>query len=223
VDPTRVDAPERVWTVPNIVSFIRLAGVPLFLYLFLVEHAEGAAVTVLAVGGTTDWVDGYLARRLGQVSRLGALLDPFADRLYILATLIAFTVAGVVPWLFAAALLARELAVGVGLLVLRRNGIGPPEVPYVGTTATFLLLAGFPMLLLARASDTAAVIAAPAGWALSWWGLGLYWAAGVLYLAQITAVVRAANRNALPPGSGDKLGCVAHVTALSPQLVSETR
>jgi cardiolipin synthase len=194
VDPTRVDAPERVWTVPNIVSFIRLAGVPLFLYLFLVAHAEVAAVTVLAVGGTTDWVDGYLARRLGQVSRLGALLDPFADRLYILATLVAFTVAGVVPWLFAAALLARECAVGVGLLVLRRHGIGPPEVHYVGKTATFLLLAAFPLLLLARASDAAAAVASPMGWALAWWGLGLYWAAGVLYLAQIGAVVRAARR-----------------------------
>jgi cardiolipin synthase len=185
VDPTRVDAPERVWTVPNIVSFIRLAGVPLFLYLFLVAHAEAAAVTVLAVGGTTDWVDGYLARRLGQVSKLGALLDPFADRLYILATLIAFTVAGVVPWLFAAALLLRELAVGVGLLVLRRYGVGPPEV---------LLLAGFPMLLLARASEAAAPIASASGWALAWWGLGLYWVAGGLYLAQIGAVIRAAKR-----------------------------
>jgi cardiolipin synthase len=194
VDPTRVDAPERVWTVPNIVSFIRLAGVPLFLYLFLVAHAEGAAVTVLAIGGTTDWVDGYLARRLGQVSKLGALLDPFADRLYILATLIAFTVAGVVPWLFAAALLLRELAVGIGLLVLRRYGVGPPEVHYVGKTATFLLLAGFPMLLLARASEAAAPIASASGWALAWWGLGLYWVAGGLYLAQMGAVVRAAKR-----------------------------
>jgi cardiolipin synthase len=194
VDPTRVDAPERVWTIPNIVSFIRLAGVPLFLYLFLGAHAEAAAVTVLAVGGTTDWVDGYLARRLGQVSKLGALLDPFADRLYILATLIAFTVAGVVPWLFAAALLLRELAVGIGLLVLRRYGVGPPEVHYVGKTATFLLLAGFPMLLLARASEAAAPIASASGWALAWWGLGLYWVAGGLYLAQIGAVIRAAKR-----------------------------
>jgi cardiolipin synthase len=194
VDPTRVDAPERVWTVPNIVSFIRLAGVPLFLYLFLVAHAEAAAVTVLAVGGTTDWVDGYLARRLGQVSKLGALLDPFADRLYILATLIAFTIAGVVPWLFAAALLLRELAVGIGLLVLRHYGVGPPEVHYVGKTATFLLLAGFPMLLLARASEAAAPIASASGWALAWWGLGLYWVAGGLYLAQIGAVIRAAKR-----------------------------
>jgi cardiolipin synthase len=199
VDPTRVDAPERVWTIPNIISFVRLAGVPLFLYLYLFAHAEVAAVVVLMVGGTTDWVDGYLARRLGQVSRLGALLDPFADRLYILATLIAFTIGGVVPWLFTAALLARELTVGVGLLALRRVGVGPPEVHYVGKTATFLLLAAFPLLLLARASDTAAVIAAPAGWALAWWGLVLYWIAGGLYIAQIVVVVRAARREGTDP------------------------
>jgi cardiolipin synthase len=201
VDPTRVDAPAaagRIWTVPNLVSFARLAGVPLFLYLFLVAEQEVAGVVVLAVGGTTDWVDGYLARRLGQVSRLGELLDPFADRLYILATLVAFTVAGVVPWAFAAALLARELTVGVGLLVLRRYGIGPPQVHYVGKTATFLLLAAFPMLLLARVSAGAAVIASPAGWALAWWGLVLYWVAGVLYLSQIVAAVRAARTERTP-------------------------
>jgi cardiolipin synthase len=196
VDPTRVDAPDRVLTVPNVVSLVRLAGVPLFLYLFLVAHQEAAAVAVLVVGGTTDWVDGFLARRLGQESRLGALLDPFADRLYILATLIAFTIGGVVPWLFAAALLAREVAVGIGLLFLRRSGHGPPQVHYVGKTATFLLLAAFPLLLLAQASDAVAVVASPAGWALAWWGLVLYWIAGGLYLAQIVHIVRAGRRGA---------------------------
>jgi cardiolipin synthase len=194
VDRTRVDAPERILTVPNLVSFARLAGVPLFLYLFLVAHQEAAAVAVLAVGGTTDWVDGYLARRLGQVSRLGALLDPFADRLYILATLVAFTIAGVVPWWFAVALLAREVVVGIGLLVLRRSGHGPPQVHYVGKTATFLLLAAFPMLLLARVSETAAGWAGASGWALAWWGLALYWIAGGLYLAQIAHIIRTGRR-----------------------------
>src|SRR5439155_14130216 len=95
MEPTRVEAAPptgRILTVPNLVSFARLAGVPLFLYLFLVRHDEGVAVAVLAVGSTSDWVDGYLARRLRQVSRLGTLLDPAVDRLYILATLLAFTV-----------------------------------------------------------------------------------------------------------------------------------
>jgi cardiolipin synthase len=196
VDPTRVDAPAggRILTIPNIISFARLLGVPLFLYLFLVAHREVAAVVVLMLGGTTDWVDGYLARRLGQVSRLGELLDPLADRLYILATLLAFTAGGVVPWPFTAALLLRELVVGVTIPVLRRYGYGPLPVHYVGKTATFLLLAAFPVLLLARASAGTAPVAGPIGWGLAWWGLVLYWVAGVLYLMQFAAVVRAARR-----------------------------
>src|SRR6476646_3598448 len=98
----------RVLTWPNLISFLRLLGVGLFLWLLLGMQADGWAVVVLAIGGSTDWVDGFLARRLGQVSRLGELMDPLADRLYILATLLAFTVEGVVGWPFTVALLARE-------------------------------------------------------------------------------------------------------------------
>jgi cardiolipin synthase (CMP-forming) len=184
----------RVWTVPNVISFARLLGVPLFLYLFLVAHAEVAAVVVLTVGGTTDWVDGYLARRLQQVSRLGELLDPAADRLYILATLLALTVKSVLPWWFTAALLLREAVLLVSLSVLRRFGYGPPPVHYLGKTATFVLLFAFPVLLLAHASAGAAPVAWPTGWALAWWGLVLYWAAAVLYLVQAVGLVRAARR-----------------------------
>ena len=182
----------RIWTVPNIISLIRLMGVPLFLY-FLIgpHHHDGLAVAVLAVGGTTDWVDGYVARRLGQVSRLGELLDPFADRLYILATLIGFTVRGLVPYWLTGALLLRELVLAIALLVLRRHGYGPPPVHYVGKTGTFVLLAAFPVILLDRAVPSTDVWAGPVGWALAWWALGLYWAAAVLYLAQTTQLLRA--------------------------------
>lgn len=183
----------RVWTIPNLISFLRLLGVPLFLYLFLGAHAEIAAVVVLAVGGSSDWVDGYLARRLHQVSRLGELLDPFADRLYILATLLALSARGVIPWLFTAALLAREAVLLVCLLVLRRYGYEPLPVHYLGKAATFILLFAFPVLLLAHASHGAAVVAGPVGWALAFWGLALYWAAGVLYLYQAAGLVRAAR------------------------------
>src|SRR5438552_2478489 len=102
----------NVWTVPNLVTVVRLAGVPLFLWLVLGAHADGWAVAVLAIGGTTDWVDGFLARRLGQVSRLGELLDPLADRLYIVATVIALTIRDVLPLWFTLALLVRELFMG---------------------------------------------------------------------------------------------------------------
>jgi cardiolipin synthase (CMP-forming) len=188
------DASSRILTVPNVISLARLAGVPVFLWLVLGPHADALAIVVLAIGGTSDWVDGYLARRLGQVSRLGELLDPLADRLYILATLLAFTIRGVVPWQFTAALLAREAMLVVCLLVLNRFGYGPPPVHYVGKTATFVLLFAFPVLLLARTSRAAWPWAYPIGWGLAWWGLVLYWIAGGFYLVQTVQVARAARQ-----------------------------
>jgi cardiolipin synthase len=180
-----------VLTVPNLFTFLRLAGVPLFVYLALGPQADGWAVVVLVLGGSSDWVDGFLARRLGQVSRLGELLDPLADRLYIVATVVVLTIRGVVPLWFTLALLAREVLLTVGLLVLRRYGYGPPPVHYVGKTATFILLMALPTLLLAAAVPGAQWWAHPAGWALAWWGLALYWVAALLYAVQVIGVVRA--------------------------------
>ncbi|MEE6260055.1 CDP-alcohol phosphatidyltransferase family protein [Plantactinospora sonchi] len=186
----------RVLTVPNLISFTRLLGVPVFLYLFLVvrtDAADVAAVVVLGVGGLTDWVDGYVARRLQQVSRLGELLDPVADRLYILATLVALTVREVVPWQFTVALLARDVVMTVNLAVLRRYGYRPPPVHYLGKTATFVLLLAFPVLLLAHAVPGASTAAGAIGWGLAWWGLALYWLAGVLYVVQAVRLIRLAR------------------------------
>ncbi|RZU48410.1 cardiolipin synthase [Krasilnikovia cinnamomea] len=202
VAPRPPAASDRIWTIPNVISFARLLGVPLFLYLLLVPHADVAALVVLALGGTTDWVDGYVARRTGTVSRLGELLDPFADRLYILATLIGFTVREVVPWWLTVALLAREVVLGVALLVLRRHGYGPPPVHYVGKTGTFVLLGAFPMLLLAHAVPATAAVAGPIGWGLAWWALGLYWAAAALYLMQTATVLRADRAARAGAGAG---------------------
>ncbi|HLL67488.1 MAG TPA: CDP-alcohol phosphatidyltransferase family protein [Micromonosporaceae bacterium] len=202
MDPTHADAPTaagRILTIPNVISFARLAGVPLFLYLFLGRRADGWAVAVLAVGGTSDWVDGYIARRMRQVSRLGELLDPLADRLYILATLLAFTARDIVPWPFTVALLAREAVLTVLLLVLRGYRLGPLQVHYLGKTATFLLLGAFPALLFARVFPGAADLWTAFGWALAWWGIVLYWIAAALYLAQgwrLISATRAARRGA---------------------------
>lgn len=187
-------ATRRVLTIPNLISFARLVGVPLFLYLLLVAEADVAALVVLAIGGSTDWLDGWLARRLRQVSRIGELLDPFVDRLYILATLLAFTLREIIPWQFTTALLARELVLLVALGLLRRRGMGPPPVHFLGKTATFGLLAAFPVLLLATAAPATEPWAYPVGWALAWWGLVLYWVAGVMYLMQMARLARTAVR-----------------------------
>jgi cardiolipin synthase (CMP-forming) len=183
-------ATDRILTVPNLISFARLLGVGVFLYLLLGPRADVAAVVVLALGGGTDWVDGFVARRTGTVSRLGQLLDPLVDRLYILATLFALTVREVVPWEFTAALVAREVMMVGCLAVLRAYGFGPPQVHYLGKTATFLLLAAFPVLLLAHAVPAVATAAAAIGWGFAWWGIVLYWLAGFLYAGQTVALVR---------------------------------
>src|SRR5262249_29439376 len=123
----------------------------------------------------------------------------FADRLYILATIVAFTAAGVLPWAFTVALLARDILLGACLLVLRHHGYGPPPVHYLGKTATFILLAAFPVLLLARVSHVAAPVVGPSGWALLWWGIVLYWVAAVFYVVQVTSLVRAVRRTGAAP------------------------
>ena len=141
--------PDRVWTLPNALSVLRLLGVPLFLWLLLGPEADGWAVAVLMVSGFTDWLDGKLARWLNQGSRLGALLDPAADRLYIVSTLVALAAARHRPGLGRRAALGRELVLGVALLVLRHYGYPPLQVHYLGKAATLLLLYAFPGLLLA--------------------------------------------------------------------------
>ncbi len=124
-DPATSDQGTRVLTVPNLLSLLRLAGVPLFLYLLLGPRADGWAILVLAVGGFTDWLDGKLARLLNQQSRLGALLDPAVDRLYILAALVALGAREVIPWWAVAVLIARDLVLAATLPVLRRHGYRP--------------------------------------------------------------------------------------------------
>lgn len=187
----RDELPDRVWTLPNALSVLRLLGVPLFLWLLLGPEADGWAVIVLMISGITDWADGKLARWLDQSSKLGALLDPAADRLYIVCTLIALALRGIAPLWLVALLVGRELVLGVMLLVLRRYGYPPLQVHYLGKAATFLLLYAFPGLLLADGSGWLATAIAPFAWAFTIWGTALYLLAGVLYVAQVVGIVRA--------------------------------
>ncbi|WP_018683611.1 CDP-alcohol phosphatidyltransferase family protein [Actinokineospora enzanensis] len=185
--------PDRVWTIPNLLSMLRLAGVPLFLYLLLWPKADGWALAVLAFSGLSDWLDGKIARWLDQTSRLGALLDPAADRLYTLVTIIAFVLRDIVPWWVAALLVGRDVVVAVCLLVLRRNGFAPPEVTYVGKAATFNLMYAFPMLLVAQGGSDFAAVVRPVAYAFVVWGGLLFLWSGLLYVVQTRAALR------LPP------------------------
>ncbi len=183
----------RVFTLPNLVSLVRLGGVPLFVYLLLVTHQNLAALIVLAVGASTDWVDGQLARRLNQVTRLGQLLDPVTDRAYIVVTVLALTARGVVPWQLTVVLLLREVAVASSFPVLWHHGYQSLQVHYLGKTATFVLMFAFPVLLFATLGGWMQAVGQPAGWALALWGAALYWYAAVLYLIQVVQVVRVAR------------------------------
>jgi CDP-diacylglycerol--glycerol-3-phosphate 3-phosphatidyltransferase len=182
--------PDRVWTLPNALSVLRLLGVPLFLWLLLGPEADGWALVILMVSGFTDWLDGKLARWLNQGSKLGALLDPAADRLYIVAALVALALRDIVPLWLVAILVGRELVLGVALLVLRRYGYPPLQVHYLGKAATLLLLYAFPGLLLAYGSNPVAAVAEPIAWALTIWGTVLYVLSGAFYLVQVAGIVR---------------------------------
>jgi cardiolipin synthase len=180
---------DRVWTIPNILSLLRLAGVPVFVYLLLGPEADGWAIAILMMAGVTDWADGKLARMLNQSSRLGALLDPAADRLYILATLIAFVIRDVVPIWVVAIILGRDVLVGLSLLVLRRHGFQALQVNYMGKAATFNLLYAFPLLLLAVGTSGIAEVVAPVAYAFTAWGGVLYLISGIAYIRQVAEIV----------------------------------
>jgi cardiolipin synthase len=188
-----VTVSDRVLTVPNVLSFLRLLGVPVFLWAILREH-DVLALVLLMASGVTDYLDGKIARHFGLVSRVGQLLDPIADRLYIVSTLLGLAWRDVIPWWLVALLLGREAFMGVVLLVGRTRGIGTLPVHFVGKAATFNLLYAFPLLLLGVGDGTLATVARPIGWGFAWWGTGLYWVAGILYAIQMFRLLRERGR-----------------------------
>ena len=187
------DLSRRIWTVPNVLSLMRLLGVPVFLYWTLVTEQDGRAILLLMAAGVTDYLDGYVARRFSSFTRLGQLLDPLADRLYIFATLLALVARDGLPIWWALALIGRDLVLAGCLPVLRRHGYGPLAVNFLGKAATFNLLFAFPMLLAALPGNDGliATVFRPMGWAFATWGSILYLWAGVLYVVQVVRLVRA--------------------------------
>ncbi|MGH4012416.1 MAG: CDP-alcohol phosphatidyltransferase family protein [Pseudonocardiaceae bacterium] len=185
---------DRWLTVPNLLSLLRLAGVPLFLWLLLGPQYDLLAVLVLALSGLTDWLDGKLARWLDQSSTLGELLDPAVDRLYTLSTLLAFGVREILPWWVVAVLVGRDVVLALTLPVLRRYGYGPLQVHYMGKAATLCLLYAFPLLLLAdNVQGRLEAVVTPCAVAFTVWGGALYVWSGLLYLVQVALTVRAAR------------------------------
>lgn len=179
----------EVLNVPNLLSFLRIALVPVFLWLLL-EEMFVTAITVLAVAGLTDFLDGYLARKLDQTTKLGKMLDPVADRLYIFATLLALSATGYVPWWLSGLVILRDLLMLISLPVLASVGHRSLPVHYLGKASTFALLYAFPLLLMGKIFTEAAFIITPLAWAFALWGVALYWWSGFVYLWQLILLIR---------------------------------
>lgn len=186
---TTAEVSNRIWTVPNALSLLRLLGVPLFFWLILAEY-DWWALAVLMTAGFTDYLDGKLARMLGQTSKLGQMLDPAADRLYILATILALAMRDIIPWWLVWILLARELFILCLGPILQRHRLPLPPVSFIGKSATFNLIYAFPLVLLGEQAGAVGDVARPLGWAFVWWGTALYWVAGIMYAVQVRQMVR---------------------------------
>lgn len=179
----------RVITVPNVLSVVRLALIPLFLWLLGSAH-YGWALLVIVVSSVTDFVDGFIARRFNQITRLGQVLDPTVDRLFIFSTLIGLAWQDLVPWWLVIVIVLRDVGIVLLGLPLANHGYGPLPVHHLGKVATFALLFALPTIVLGAAVPAIADYSNPIGWALAIWGAFLYWWAGAIYLRQTIRLVR---------------------------------
>ncbi|SFR79192.1 CDP-diacylglycerol-phosphatidylglycerol phosphatidyltransferase [Agromyces sp. CF514] len=179
----------QVWTIPNVLSMLRLVLVPFFLWA-VVAGDYVTALVVLVAASLTDLLDGYLARRLNQVTRLGQLLDPAADRLYIFAALVGLAANSLVPWWIVIVIVARDVFLLILGVVLANHGYGPLPVHQLGKVATFALFFGLPVIMLGLAFPAVEPVSAPVGWAITIWGAFLYWWAGVIYAIETARVIR---------------------------------
>jgi cardiolipin synthase len=193
----------RIFTIPNLLSFIRLALVPVFLVLIILR-ADFAALVVLVISSVTDYFDGQIARRFGQVTRLGQLLDPAADRLFIFAALIGLSISGIIPWWLGVVIIGRDVMLAVLGIILANNGFGPLPVHHLGKFGTFSLLYALPILMLGGAFQQISWITNPVGWAFALWGAFVYWWAGVIYLRETARVIRIPR--GIATASSDTLG-----------------
>ncbi|MEK9987083.1 MAG: CDP-alcohol phosphatidyltransferase family protein [Aquiluna sp.] len=185
---------QELKSVPNMLSILRLLLVPVFLWLLIVDQFL-VAFLVLMFASFTDWLDGFIARKYNQITSLGKVLDPSADRLFILATLIGLTVNEIIPAWLAIVIVARDILLLIGYPISASHGYGPLPVHFLGKAATFALLYALPLLLLADVWPSAEAVILPLAWGFAYWGIGLYWVAGFVYLAQLRQLISLERRS----------------------------
>ena len=193
---------DRIWTAPNLITMVRLLCVPLFLWLLFGAHRQSAAAVLLAVLGATDWVDGFVARRYHQVSTLGKVLDPAADRILVATAVISVMVAGAVPLWFGIATIVREVLVAGMVLLLASLGAARIDVLWVGKAGTFGLMFAYPAFLLANGTagwqEPVRVIA----WVTGLVGLALAWVAAFSYVGPARRALRDGRAGRRAGGDG---------------------
>jgi cardiolipin synthase len=188
-----------LWTWPNLVTTIRLLALPVFLWLLFSTDHRAIAAWLLASLGATDWIDGFLARALHQVSNIGKILDPVADRLLVMVGLIGVAAASGVPWWFAIATLVRELIVSVLTLVLAALGAARINVLWWGKVSTFALMTSYPLFLLTtnphhRVLATWQHDLRDVTWVIGLMGLTLAWLVLFGYVKPALAALRTGRR-----------------------------
>lgn len=188
-DESGLRVSERVWTIPNVLTFLRIACVPVFL-VFVGQERDALAFATLVISGVSDFLDGHIARRYRQVSRLGQIVDPLADRLFILSAVVGLAMRHFVPWWLVVVLVLRDVVGTVVWWQVRRLGYRTVPTHFLGKAATFCLLHAFPLLLLAVIAPAVTAVAAAIGWAFLWWGLALYWVSMIFYVRHVAALPR---------------------------------
>jgi cardiolipin synthase len=192
------DRSPSILTIPNALTLLRALGIPVFLWALFAGNQDFLAIVILVLAGATDYLDGKLARALNQYSRLGELLDPLVDRLYIAAVLIGLTLRGVIPLWLLTLLILRDLILATTLPGLYRIGKGPLPVTFLGKAATLNLLYAFPLLLLAEQNGAWASAAGLFATAFAGWGVLLYLLTGVQYFFEARSQIRGASDTVTP-------------------------
>ena len=181
-------------TLPNLITLMRLACLPIFLWLLFGRDSRLAAGVMIGCLGATDWIDGWVARRFNQTSPFGALFDPTVDRVLFIVGLLSLGIDGAVPLLIAILILVREVGIGLTMVVATAFGMERFPVTYLGKWATFILMFAVPALTLASSGIALEPLFALVGWVLVIPGLVLSYITAVQYLPQVRQHLRAGRQ-----------------------------